>query len=436
MAPTRRARVGTSAIGVLTAFCMVGAVGAVSAVGVLPAAAAPGHSYVDGGYELIALTLPAGLSAGSTTALNDEGVIIGQAWSDGYASTGVVWRRGVPAVIEDSSPVAVNGAGQVAGNRYPATGPRHGFVWADGTLTTLAPTSPGPNRFSTVSDIAADGTVVGLSSSDLPLDGSVGPEETSTRATVWHDGVPTDLGTLGGGWSSADLVNDRGQVAGVSQTAADEQHAFLSVAGTLRDLGTLGGTYSWPVAMNNRGQVVGASATADEHTHAVLWDGGQAIDLGVAPGFTDSTAVGINEHGQVLVQSFNQAPGPIEPISPIDPAAGEPGGDLLYPYPSPLDYSTAAFVWTAGQRRALTGIGGTTISPSAISDDGTVVGSATTADGVERPYLWSDGEARRLDGPAPLSTGYANAINRRGQVVGFTNPQGGRQIPLLWQAAV
>jgi probable HAF family extracellular repeat protein len=47
------------------------------------------------------------------------------------------------------------------------------------------------------------------------------------HAFLWEKGVMTDLGTLGGDFSSADAINPAGQVVGRSGTRADQIHATL-----------------------------------------------------------------------------------------------------------------------------------------------------------------------------------------------------------------
>ncbi|CAI7979980.1 Extracellular HAF (Modular protein) [Frankia sp. Hr75.2] len=440
MTTTTRARGRAEALAALTA---AGAIGAAVALAPPAAAAIPGPTYHGGGLELIALDLPAGTATGYALDVNDDGVVIGQAWDNAFNQKGVVWRDGVPTTIPGAMPWQVNDSGQVVGSLYSDTGQSRGFVWENGTLTTLEPTDPGPDRYSYAGSISADGTVVGLSGTNTPLAdydptegatkqapaGEAGSEEADDvfpdyqpqiRATVWRNGTAVDLGTLGGSWSSADLINDHGQVAGSSATADGSEHAFLSGPGGLRDLGTLGGPSSTPLDINNRGQVVGVSETADRHSHAFLWENGRMRDLGTAAGLTESSAVAINERGQVLVESHEQISYPFE---------GEPTSTVGI---FPAHTASTAYIWTAGQQQAVTGLGGNTFSPVKLADDGTVIGSAVTPDGVDRPWLWSGGVPHDLSGPAPLQPGQASGINRSGLVVGHAGSFT-KQVPVIWR---
>jgi probable HAF family extracellular repeat protein len=69
----------------------------------------------------------------------------------------------------------------------------------------------------------------------------------------------TDLGTLGGDYSSGNAINARGQVTGTADLAGNVHHAFLYSGGQMTDLGTLGGDYSSGNAINARGQVTGTA---------------------------------------------------------------------------------------------------------------------------------------------------------------------------------
>lgn len=69
----------------------------------------------------------------------------------------------------------------------------------------------------------------------------------------------------------------------------------------MQDLGTLGGTFSSANSINNRGDIVGASTTATEAFHAVVWQDGVMYDLSPsAEG--DSQAFDINNKGEIAGQ--------------------------------------------------------------------------------------------------------------------------------------
>jgi probable HAF family extracellular repeat protein len=173
------------------------------------------------------------------------------------------------------------------------------------------------------------------------------------HATLWHRGRITDLGTLGGRFSSARAINDNGVIVGRSDTAAGETHAVLWRNGAMTDLGTLGGAYSEAHAINKAEQVVGVSTTAGGAWHAFLWQAGAMIDLGALPDPGDpnlgfhSSALGINEAG--IIAGIADAP----------------------------DGFGRAVIWQAGEIVDLGGApGGQGSSAMAVNGAGQIVGSS------------------------------------------------------------
>jgi probable HAF family extracellular repeat protein len=132
-------------------------------------------------------------------------------------------------------------------------------------------------------------TVVG--GADTPASGGGSPDGYIIHAFRWHDGVLTDLGTLpGGNESTAFWVNEPGSIMGSSGNGvidpilqAPQQICVIWINGQIIDLGTLGGGVSFGNAMNNRDQVVGISVNTipdpvsilglGTQTRAFLWRG-------------------------------------------------------------------------------------------------------------------------------------------------------------------
>jgi probable HAF family extracellular repeat protein len=102
--------------------------------------------------------------------------------------------------------------------------------------------------------------------------GTSGTAGGAQRATLWANGKPRSLGTLGGRDSAASLISSRGWVAGTSLTRTPARtHAFLWHGGKLTDLGTLGGAESDAAAINRSGEIVGVANTRRGVRHAVAW---------------------------------------------------------------------------------------------------------------------------------------------------------------------
>ena len=124
--------------------------------------------------------------------------------------------------------------------------------------------------------------------------------------SVMLAGLPplTDLGNLGGGYSSPLALNEAGQIICMSGTANNLTRIFIwDLSHGIRDIGTLGGSNSLPYAINDAGQVVGDATTTNELKHAFIWDAANGIrDLSTLGG-SYANAVALNAGGQVVGDS-------------------------------------------------------------------------------------------------------------------------------------
>ncbi|UCE62215.1 MAG: DUF3466 family protein [Phycisphaerales bacterium] len=210
--------------------------------------------------------------------------------------------------------------------------------------------------------------------------------------------VVTDLGTLNGTGNVFGYgVNGTGEAVGQSSN-----HAFLWVTpGPMQDLGTLGGFRSTAVGVNDSGQVVGYSTNALGQTFGFFWtDDGGMISIGALESGLNSWANAINGAGQVVGQSTTHR----------------------------YDQSTArAFLWTKnGGMIDLGTLGGGVSGAFDINDYGEVVGSsATETSTCDHAYFLADTESPMEDlGTLGGACSYAYALNNSGHVVGTSSISG------------
>ncbi len=131
------------------------------------------------------------------------------------------------------------------------------------------------------------GQVVG--SSGTCVNGGVTPSFDAAHAVLWQNGVPTNLGNLGGAMvTTAQSINDLGEVVGCADLASElpgfpfvQIHSFLwTQAAGMHDLGTVGTDFtSFPFGINNNGQAVGASCDDMGNCRAFLWQNKAMMDL-------------------------------------------------------------------------------------------------------------------------------------------------------------
>jgi probable HAF family extracellular repeat protein len=212
-------------------------------------------------------------------------------------------------------------------------------------------------------------------------------------ATAVQTYAVTDLGSLGSNRASGYAVNNAGQVAGTSATAAQFDHAFLWTAGVMTDLGTLGGDYSFAYGINTTGDVAGTAYSSSSAYHAFVYHAGVMTDLGPSGAQSDATA--INDAGDVVGQ------------------AGLPE-NLYYPH---------AVLYRNGDVIDLGTLGGQSSVAHAVNRDGVVAGQASIAGPPEAHAFSWDGTMTDL-GTLGGNDGNAYGINQRGQVVGLSRLAG------------
>jgi probable HAF family extracellular repeat protein len=307
------------------------------------------------------------------------------------------------------------------------------FQWRKGVLTNLG-ALPG-SQWSTTNWISGDGLIAGISLND-ETDPLIGFPE--SRAVLWQDSGIADLGTLPGGYESwAFGVNNRGQVVGLAtNTVVDPYSYFYGIFGInngtqtraflwdrhngMQDLGTLGGPDAWANIVNDGGQVKGISYTSftanangpcgpTPTTDPFFWarDTGM-LDIGGFGG-TCGFPNALNNRGQVAGQSYL-------------------AGNLV----------AHGFLWDKRRHPQLTDLGtlgGDNASGLWINDSGEVVGYAdlppnppgcTGLACIHNGFLWRHGVMTDLGTIGADPCGRALSINSRGQVVGATSPCGGQ----------
>ncbi len=254
--------------------------------------------------------------------------------------------------------------------------------------------------------------------------------------------VVTDLGTLGGTFSIAFGINDKGQIDGLSTTPGDEvTHGFFLENGVMTDMGTLGGPNSQ--ALFGPGEAPQATGLAENGipdpngedfcglgTNLIclnfVWQNGVMTPLPTLGG-NNAQGSDINGQGQIAGMAEN---------SVADPNC---------PGPQVLQFRPA--VWTQGKIQALpVSLGDPEGAAFGINNRGDVVGGSGTCAAYDLRYgvplqprhalLWRTGSVKPIDlgnlGGAINNTGYA--INDLQQVVGASDVSGDQfQHAFFWQ---
>jgi probable HAF family extracellular repeat protein len=255
------------------------------------------------------------------------------------------------------------------------------------------------------------------------------PEAAKARTQYQVSNLPSFGGTSSGGNS----INDQTWVSGYSRLPDRNRHATLWRNGVLSDLGTLGGPNSsvtWNVK-NTAGIIVGISQTADPQllgeswssaafystpnnvgyiNLGFVWQNNQMRGLPNFPGGNNGFATGANNLGQVVGWAENGVHDPNCCCTQV------------------LQFRPA--MWTLGPPDQIQDLplipGDSSGAATAINDNGQIVGISGICDQAvgrhtaKHAVLWENGTVTDIypDAPAPWWN-TPTAINQRGDVVGF-----------------
>lgn len=193
--------------------------------------------------------------------------------------------------------------------------------------------------------------------------------------------------------------------------AQQAQHYYVT------DLGTLGGSFSLAYAINNKGQVDGFSTLpGDAVVHSFVYENGMMIDLGTLGGPNSQSFSGLSDSTQV--GGIAETP------------TSDPNGEDFCGLGTHL--ICLGFVWHNGIMKPLSTLGGNNSQVAAVNDRGQAVGFAEEG-AIDpgcpapqvlqfRPAVWTKGEIQALPLYPGDTEGFAVWINNVGEAVGASGP--------------
>jgi uncharacterized membrane protein len=256
-------------------------------------------------------------------------------------------------------------------------------------------------------------------------------DPTATRYDVKAMGYAKERG---GAASSGNGINARGQVAGSWQDPQNRTRAFYWSGSKMITLKNIPGSQSSAaLAINNRRVIVGYARDEDGLDHAVLWDRQRRPkELGFTSGYVSAYGLAINDEG-LVAGGLAPRGSTVRPAFWKKRADGRGAWKIVKNEPGHLlgvnnsrhmvgDTQSSGFLWIDGERTELPTVDDYDHAhPNAINDRDQIVGYLSQGPGANppiAPFVYEDGETRKLPLPEGMVQGTAFAINNSGFIVG------------------
>lgn len=274
--------------------------------------------------------------------------------------------------------------------------------------------------YSSARVINAKGQIMGLATD---------PETFAYKQVMWIGGVISVRSECcGAGLGVPRALNKKREAAGYADEGYEDGHWYWDTNGTPIRLPGLpaginrGSAYD----INDDGWIVGYSVDTELHRHAVLWHRAAfALDLGTELGATNSSATGINNAGDIVGDAdgvvFVRSGGVVTSLG-AGTALDINDNGLVAGYAPGL----VPVLWRSGVREYLPGLYGAIAyghTMTGMNNAGDVVGYTLQRNAPLRntAVLWRNGKAIDLGRYPGGTISAAYGINDNGQIVGEGN---------------
>ena len=252
-------------------------------------------------YELHALVVPDSVFS-IARDINAQGVVMGRAqFADGHWCAGT-WNAGKWTALStpgatDSKGYGINDLGDVVGIAT-INGVTHAALWRGGAFIDLGASQLDPGTLPLAYSVNNSGDLVGFDH-DASFE--------TVQAWIWSGGAKQNLAGIFG-TTAAYRINNRGWIAGGAYYGgyATDAHPTLWRGGQQIDLGDpFGGGYSYADALNDRGQIAGEGVDIYGVWRGFLWDNGTFKTLLPTDDSLGSEGLDINNAADVVGDCFD-----------------------------------------------------------------------------------------------------------------------------------